>query len=243
MQVKEYQNIFEQENKHFYYVSIHKLFLNLVKKYGPDKKLKILDAGCGTGMLAKKMGRLGKVTGVDISEEAVKLARKRGIKVRQASLQSLPFSANYFDLATCVDVIYHRAVKNDQKAISELYRVLKPKGILIIKVPAHPWLRLSHDRFVHTKRRYQRKELVDKLKRAEFQLVKISFVNMTLLTPAIFKHWGEKLSPPPKHQSLIQPIPKFINRILIEVLSWENYLVEKIGLPFGLSLLAVCKKP
>ena len=82
MEISEYQNIFNQEESHFFYVGTHDLVLNLLKGYlfknGKTdlQRMTILDAGCGTGLLLFKMKKLGLVRGVDISSQAVQLSRK-----------------------------------------------------------------------------------------------------------------------------------------------------------------------
>lgn len=79
MNISEYRNIFENEETHFFYRANHEIFISLLDQYLPKhKKLKILDAGCGTGLFAKKLEKYGVVTGADISSEAIKFSKKRG---------------------------------------------------------------------------------------------------------------------------------------------------------------------
>ena len=91
MQVSEYENIYKNEGSHFFYVGNHFVILNLVRQYANGVSHNILDAGCGTGLLAKKLQLFGSVTGVDISPEAIKYAKKRGVNARLASIAKLPF--------------------------------------------------------------------------------------------------------------------------------------------------------
>jgi len=60
--------------------------------------------------------------GVDISEDALKFARKKG-KVQKASIMSLPFQDNSFDVVFCFGVLYHAWVNDENKAIREFHRV------------------------------------------------------------------------------------------------------------------------
>ena len=163
MDISEYKNIFENEESHFFYVGNHNMVLSLVKRYlKPGKEIRILDAGCGTGLLAKKLEKFGVVTGIDISPEAILYAKKRGIRAIKASVTKLPFKDETFDLVVSIDVLYHQNVENDLNALGEFKRVLKPNGILIVKVPAYNWLRGSHDIVVHTKHRYTLEELIER---------------------------------------------------------------------------------
>src|SRR5687768_16790056 len=126
MQRSEYLNIYKNEETHFYYKANHNIILSLISRYVPQKRLKILDAGCGTGLLAKKLEKLGNVEGIDYSTEAVRFAKKRGVIVKQGLVDKLPYNKNTFDVVVCVDVINHSWVKNEQKALEEMNRVLKP---------------------------------------------------------------------------------------------------------------------
>lgn len=243
MEASEYRNIFENEGSHFFYVANRKVILSLVKKYaGKDKKIRILDAGCGTGFLAKKLEPYGDVDAIDLHSEAVKFAKLRGINAKKASVNDIPFRENSFDLAVSIDVIYHKQV-DDQKALKELFRVLKSGGFLILRVPAVKWLSLAHDRHVHTRERYSMAELKLKLLSAGFKIEKISFANMILLPAAILQHFWERLNPPSKTLSGITKLPRIASTLLIYLLSLEGHLLPRMNLPFGLGLMAVCRKP
>lgn len=242
MEISEYKNIFENEESHFFYVANHNIILSLLKRCRPRKKnLKILDAGCGTGLLAKKLSKFGKVFAIDKSPEAVKYAKTRGVNAKIASVNKLPFRNNSFDIIVSIDVIYHKGV-NDKKALSEFFRIARPNGILIIRVPANKWLKTAHDRHVHTRQRYDKDELREKLQKAGFEIKKLSFVNSILFPLAIFKHFFEQFIPPKESSSTIGQASYLINRVLIWIMSQETTILHSVDLPFGLGLIAVCKK-
>lgn len=241
MHVSEYKNIFENEETHFFYTANHTIILALLEKFSPKKRvLKILDAGCGTGLLAKKLEKYGNVIGVDISPEALKFAKKRGTKAVLGSVDKLPFKDNSFDVVTSMDVIYHKQV-DDNKALLEFYRVLKPGGILILRVPANKWLRTNHDKHVHTRERYSRSELKNKLEKAGLIIRKLTYINLSLLPLAIISQLKESIFPK-EVSSGVNKIPASINSQLNNILISEEKLSTYFNLPFGLGLIAVCQK-
>ncbi len=242
MEKAEYENMYVAEESHFYYVSLHKLILSLLKRYAPKKSLNILDAGCGTGRLAELMQQYGNVIGIDMSDEALKFAKKRGLTVQKASVMKLPFKDNSFEVITSIDVIYHKAVNDDVKALKEMHRVLKPNGVLILRVQAIPWLKTSHDRFVHGARRYSKKMLQTKLVASGFTTVKLSYMNAILAPVGIAQHVYETFLPPKAEYSSVKQVNQLINMTALGILKFEGKLLYKINLPYGLGLLAVCKK-
>lgn len=244
MQASEYRNIFLNEDSHFYYLGTHNTVLGLLNKYLSPKRraLKILDAGCGTGLLMKKLEKFGKVWGVDISPEAIKFTKQRGIKnVIQSSVEKLPFQENFFDLVVSVDVLYHQQVESDLHALKEFYRVLKPDGFLIVKVPAFNWLRGTHDVVVATRQRYTKKELGRKLKQAGLKIRKLSYANMAIFPAAVLKRLMERFMPS-SPASDVGVLPRYLNRALIKIMGIEDKLMMLTGLPFGLSVFAVAQK-
>ncbi len=183
--------------------------------------------------------KFGEVIGVDISSEAVKYAKKRGINILQSSVNRLPFKNKSFDVIVSVDVLYHKQV-NDKKALHEFYRVLKPGGLVILRVAGYNWLRLNHDRQVHTRHRYTVKELEEKLIKAGFTIKKITYIQSLLLPAAIIKSFIDKYKP--HAESDIVQMPAFINTLLTKVFLIESRIASYTSLPFGLGIIAVSEK-
>lgn len=99
---------------------------------GIDGK-KVLDVGCGTGRLVKKLlERNAIVTGIDVSEEMLKIARKKfkTSEFIEEDAEKLSFKDDSFDIVTASFLIVH--LKNLRKFFDEAYRVLKPGGVFIV---------------------------------------------------------------------------------------------------------------
>lgn len=98
--------------------------------------LRILDIGCGTGLNAANLTRLGhKIIGVDLSSVAVDQFRRRGFEGFIADIEAgpLPFPNNEFDLVYASEVIEHCA--DTAAFLKELRRLLKPDGVLLLSTP------------------------------------------------------------------------------------------------------------
>lgn len=88
---------------------------------------RVLDAGCGEGVLVEAYaGRLA-ITGVD--------ANYASARVTTGSLTALPFPDASFDRALCLDVLEHLQYQEQPRALAELHRVLAPGGELLVSVP------------------------------------------------------------------------------------------------------------
>lgn len=244
MQISEYKNIFENEATHFYYVGYRKIIFSFIKKIfkgNRTKKIRILDAGSGTGIVAQQLSQFGKVEAIDISNEAVKFAKKRGVNIKKGSIVNLPFKENTFDLTLSLDVIYHQAVDSDQQALAELWRVLKPQGILILKVPAFNFLKGNHDLLVHTRKRYNIYELKRECKKAGFSIIKATFIASFLFLPAIINRLAEKLQGKSPNSNVKKIRPLF-NNLLIYLFKLEDLLLQFIDLPLGITILVIAQK-
>jgi SAM-dependent methyltransferase len=194
MEREQYELMAREEGRHWWYVGMRRVSAGLLDRYGPSGgRLEVLDAGCGSGGTTAYLGRYGRVTGVDLAAEATALARRRGVgRVMRGSVSELPFRSGSFDLATSFDVLYHLGVADDEAALSELHRVLRPDGVLLIRLPAYDRIRGSHDRAVHTRHRYTREELGWKLARAGFRVEHATYANSLLLPVAELKRLLER---------------------------------------------------
>ena len=114
---------------------------------------RLLDAGCGSGRTLDELARYGRVSGADVSPEAVLAARRRGHDdVHRARVEELPFPDATFDVVTCLDVVEH--TPDDRATLAELWRVTRPGGLLLVTVPAYQALWSWHDEVNLHFRRY-----------------------------------------------------------------------------------------
>lgn len=121
---------------------IHKIQLKEVIDFVPKTKCLCLDVGCGYGRLAQEITFVNKqayIYGIDISSKFIdmfnkKLAEKGESQV--ANVKNLPFANNSFDFVISVAALMYLENKSDlDKSISEILRVMKKKGKLLIIEP------------------------------------------------------------------------------------------------------------
>lgn len=104
---------------------------NILNWLGNISNKEILDAGCGVGAFSEPLTAMNKVYGVDFSAKSLEFANKRGLITKVGDLSNLEFESNKFDIIVCIGVI--QLIENYKPIISELVRVLKPGGTLLIQ--------------------------------------------------------------------------------------------------------------
>lgn len=246
MEKELYEITYNMEDNYWWFVGLRELILSFKEKSSHKRTgLRILDAGCGTGGLLDRL-RSNRAYGIDISEEAIKFCKSRKINnVIRASVSSIPFSRDFFDLIISLDVLYHSWVKNDIAVLKEFYRVLDRDGILLLNLPAYDFLRSQHDKAIHTRHRYTHKELKRKVKKAFFKIEKITYRNSLLFPLMVIIRFLEKIFSKNKKIARLnlRPLPSLINKFLIYLLFLENWLIlSGLNFPFGLSLFCVARK-
>jgi SAM-dependent methyltransferase len=234
-----------REERHWWYAGMRRVALAVLEtELAGRTGLRVLDAGCGTGGTTVELRRFGQVVGIDLAWEALQPAHGRGLTaLARASIEQLPFPDACFDAATSFEVVYHLGVGSDRSALAEIRRVLKRGGLLLLRVPAHDWLRGEHDRLVHTRHRYTRAEVAAKLTDAGFTIDRLSWANTLLFPPAVAKRLLEPHNGHDPQASgepdLWQP-PAPLNSLLEHAVAIEALAIPNaIPLPFGLSVLAV----
>ncbi len=111
---------------------LHNQELKLLLKHYNFKNKRVLDVGCGRGELTSKLGKYCKeIIGIDSSIKKLKQAKKsKKVKYKKALAEKLPFKDKSFDCIIIIVTLHH--MKNKNKILREIKRVLKDKGKLII---------------------------------------------------------------------------------------------------------------
>lgn len=109
--------------------------LELIKQLGLKPGMKILDAGCGPGILLNQIYNIYKIKGygVDISNAAINAGKKlsdKNVILKTGKLEKLPYKNNFFDVVISFDVLEH--IQDKEKVLNEMMRVLKPGGKILI---------------------------------------------------------------------------------------------------------------
>jgi SAM-dependent methyltransferase len=230
------------DESHWWYRGRRRILRAAIERLPLRPGARLLDAGCGSGRTLDELARYGRVSGVDVSAQAVAAARGRGhADVRLARVEQLPFADQAFDVVTCLDVIEHTA--DDRATFAELRRVTRPAGLLIATVPAYPALWSWHDEVNRHFRRYDGASLRDAARAAGWDLVIDTHFNGLLLAPAAAVRLAQRHRRVHTRSDL-QLTPPLLNGVLEFPLRLESRLVAAgIPLPAGLSLLAILRRP
>jgi SAM-dependent methyltransferase len=228
------------EDRHWWYRGRRNVIERVIADLKLPARARILDAGCGSGRNMVELARHGTVTGVELSDTSIEVARERGAgEVIAGSVLDMPFDGDSFDLSVCLDVIEH--LEDDLGALRELRRVLAPGGSLLVTVPAYQWLWSGHDEVNHHHRRYTRRSLQRVAEQAGWEQVRTTYFNSLLLPAAIVLRVIDRFSRKATESSLdlwVPPAP--VNWLLERPLALEAALIAHGGrIPAGLSLLAV----
>jgi SAM-dependent methyltransferase len=208
---------------------------------GGEESRRLLDAGCGTGWNLQDLASFGETHGVDLSPLALITTRRRGGRVVQGNLLSLPYASSSFDVVTSFDVLYHAWIPDDVRAVRELTRVLKPGGLLLLKAPALKILWGAHDEAVHSRHRYTRSEMERLVEGAGLTLIRSTYANSLLFPVLLARRVLDRLLN--RHGSDVALLPPLLERTFGGLLSIEAALLRRLNLPIGASVFAVARKP
>ncbi len=163
---------------------------------------------------------------LEYSEDGTQIARERGLPVVQADALTLPFPDACLDLVVAYDVLEH--IQDDDRAVQEICRVLRPGASALIAVPADPRLWSAHDEAVDHVRRYTRSTLVPLLERNGMDVASVASWNVLLRPVAAWRRRNSTGS----DMERMSPV---LNLGLRAIVATERYLPVK-SLP-GVSLL------
>ncbi|MDX6681713.1 MAG: hypothetical protein QOG94_1752 [Solirubrobacteraceae bacterium] len=240
-----YPAYFRLEERHWWFVGRRAILLRVLEQHvgRSARPVDVLDFGCGTGAWLTLLQRFGPVRAVDGDEAAVSFCRQRGhTDVRHVPAGApLPFADESFDLVTSLDVVEH--IEDEDGALRELHRVMRPGGLLLVAVPAFMFLWGDQDEISRHVRRYTDASLRRALRRAGFVVERSSYFNTWLFAPIAALRVARRLIRSPSAQKTDFDVgPAWLNGVLARLLASEAAVVGRCGLPFGVSLLAVARR-
>lgn len=243
MNPEEYAQLFRLSENHWWFVGTRDILFSSVA--GESLRGKpILDVGCGSGSMMKRSSQIGPVVGIDTSIGALKHCLSIGFSsLCQADAGRLPFKSSAFGLVIAADMLEH--CDDDERVLAELHRVTASGGILLISVPAHNLLWSAHDIALHHKRRYAKRELVQKVENAGFSVNRASSFNCVLFAPVALVRltWGKlRRGPAPEYKIKYHEDLHLLNRLMLAILRFERWFLGHGNLPFGLSILLLASK-
>lgn len=208
---------------------------------------RILDCGCGTGSNLEMLQPYGKAVGFDLTRIGVAFAREHGHHVAQASIGQIPFASGSFDLVTSFDVFQCLPEPVERDAISEMSRVLKPGGWMLLHVAALEILHGKHSVLSEEVRRYTPSRLRMIVERGGFAIDRLTFDHASLLPimlPVRMWHrWSADGGEVQAGEGEITVPAAPINAALTALVSLEALALRVVNMPIGSSLMCLARKP
>ncbi len=237
-----FERMAEQDQHHWWFVARRRILAEVVRRIvKPPKSARILEVGCGTGHNLSMLGQFGKLDACELDAIARGMASDRlGRPVLEARLPDLSmFKAGSYDLIALLDVLEH--VPDDLASLKAIRGLLNAGGALILTVPANKWMWSAHDVAHHHFRRYTKVELARVFREAGYDIQLHSYFN-TLLFPAIAA--ARLIGKARLSESADDAMPgPTTNALLQRLFGVEAGLIGRIPMPFGVSLIAVVRRP
>lgn len=210
----------------------------------------LIDVGCGSGQTMSWFteSRPGwKAAGVDIAEEGVAAARSAGLDVVTGNALDLPFESASADLVITLDVLQHLPLPaGDVDCLREIRRVLRPGGYLFVRTNCQSTPRATEDP-ANNFRKYEPDDLREKLDQAGFEVNALSRANAMLGLAEVARElratkregsgYHGLLAVPGRPGGLAYSAKRAMLRIEARLIGAGG------GLPFGRSIVALCRKP
>jgi ubiquinone/menaquinone biosynthesis C-methylase UbiE len=202
----------------------------------------ILDAGCGTGGLLCTLAQaLPQCTllGLDIDKMACEIARsKSGQFVCLGSANALPFPDGCLTAIFSADLLCHFGV-DQKKALQDFHRCLQSEGVIVLNLPAYPWLLSGHDRAVHNVRRYTSHDIRGLLMAAGFINVETTYWNTVLFPLMILR----RVLFSKTDESDVRLYASPVETIFRMIMRFETFILSRgLSLPYGGSVIATAMK-
>jgi SAM-dependent methyltransferase len=243
------QKYYVIEERHAWSRGRRAAILRLLESLRVAPSARVLEVGCGSGLLVQALRDRGfaDVVGIDNSAAAVRAAEARGLgeRVAQQDAGKLSFGDERFDVVIASDVLEH--LLDDRSALVEWRRILAPGGRLVVFVPAFDFLWSAHDVANHHFRRYSRSQLQSVAERSGFDVLRIGYWNTALFFPILAMRMLMRVRVDNRaleHEGDFLELPAVVNASVRALFSVENALLGRgVDAPLGVSVFAVLQRP
>ncbi|HET9335701.1 MAG TPA: class I SAM-dependent methyltransferase [Sphingomicrobium sp.] len=242
MERKVYEQMAQLDGAHWWFTARRRILDGVIERHvRPPKGARILELGAGTGHNLAMLSRFGKVEASELDPVARELASERlGRPAVEAALPDLSmFPADSYDMIALLDVLEH--VPDDKGSLAAIRDRLKPGGALLLTVPINPWMWSAHDVAHHHHRRYRKQEIRRLAEAAGYEIELLSPFNSLLFPPIAAVRLLGKLTHKDDSDDAMPSAP--VNKILDTVFGLERQLIGRVPMPFGVSLIAVLRRP
>lgn len=252
--------LLRMQKEHFWYRGRHRFLLAAVRRTlgisneTPSQQLSVVDLGGGCGgwiayLSQKLVGVFDELALADSSTKALELARPllpEGTPRYQVDVLNLQWRDRW-DVIFFLDVLEH--LPEDEQAMSEIYKALKPGGVLFLTAPALEWFRTWNDKVAHHYRRYSRTDLKRLALRTGLVLLQARYF-MFFLSPALLVSRLKKPALDSMSQAQIAELlarthrvpGPIVNGICTALFAAETPLGLIYPFPWGSSVLGVYRK-
>jgi SAM-dependent methyltransferase len=238
-----YRRMAEIQGRHWWYEGRRSILRAVLGRLDLPRPARILEAGSGTGANLRMLAEFGDVKGFEPDDFARATAlATAGVDTPRGFLPDDVPHEGPFDLVCAFDVIEH--VDRDAESLAALCRLTAPGGYAVFTVPAFMFLWSRHDEVNHHYRRYRLPRFRALLAGAGYEVRFISYYNFFLfpfvaavrLTRRALRLTGGEAD---------DALPRwpFVNAAMRALFSAERHLLARTALPFGVSLIAVCRRP
>lgn len=240
MEPEIYRTMAAVEESHWWFSSRRIIVRDVISRLELPPHPSILEPGCGTGGNFAMLSAFGTVYAMDSDSEACAFSRAKHLAVvEQGELpDQIPFDGLRVDLVVMTDVLEH--LDRDRESLEAIRARTSPGGYLVATVPAVPWLWSDHDVSHHHRRRYTASDLRAVVEASGYEIQMLTYYNF-LLFPLIAAVRVAQRIIPPSRSSDLKPHGSTMNGLLLRVFSSERYLLNRMRVPIGTSLLVVAR--
>jgi len=247
MNPAEFANIAQSEQEFWWYRGMRKITFALLDPIARQRKFDtVLEAGCGTGHFSVQLARRygWRMHSLDLGWEGLAFGKQLGApRMVQADICRLPYRADSFDAVVSMDVIVHLPRGREAEPLAEFARVLKPGGLLALRVSALDILRSHHSIWAEERQRFTRSRIVEAVRTQGFRVLRATYANSLLMPVALakFRLWEPLSQAPPS--SGVEPVPAWLDSLLHAPLALEAAWLGWGGsFPIGQSILLLAER-